>query len=350
MHIKQRNGKYVLDYYVKVKGILRRREETFPTRRLAELAMAKRRVEVAEGKFLDVRRRPVADFEEVVEKYLKWAKGNKVSWDRDALSLTNWKKELKVKKLSEISTLDVERFKLKRRDKVAPRTVNEELNCLRRFFYRAMDWGLADSNPVKGVRRLREPPGRMKILSPDEAKKLLDACGPGLRPIVILALHTGMRRGEILGLKWGDVDFNRGVILVRRSKNGESREIPMTKTLREALSGLPRVSDTVFTSSKGGPYRSIRNAFNRAVREAGFAGLRFHDLRHVFASNLRMGGADLFLLQELLGHKTLAMTMRYAHITCSRKREVMGVLDGEFLESRFGGKVPEGIDKEAKVL
>jgi integrase len=159
-----------------------------------------------------------------------------------------------------------------------------------------------------------------------------------------------MRRGEILGLRWDDVDFNRDVILVRRSKNGESREIPMTRKLRATLFDLPRTSDQVFTSRKGEAYRSIRNAFLRAVRSAELRDLRFHDLRHVFASNLRMGGADLFLLKELLGHKTLAMTMRYAHITCTRKREVIGVLDGEFLESGSGDVVREVIDKAAKSL
>jgi integrase len=362
MHIKRRNGKYVLDYYVKVNEALRRREETFPTKKLAELAMAKRKVEIAEGKFLDVRRRPRLVFDEAVEKYMEWAKANKRSWDRDRTSLAHWKAELGGKPLSQIGKLDVERYKAKRKEQVAPRTVNEELACLKRLVNRMIDWGLAESNPVRGVRFLRQPPGRLKMLSPDEEKRLLDACCASLRPVVITALYTGMRRGEIVSLTWSDVDFHHGVIVVRDSKNGESRQIPMSITLRETMSALRSRSgqaERVFCSRMGTPYQSIRSAYEKAVTKAGLKDLHFHDLRHVFASNLRMQGVDLFLIKELLGQKSLDMTMRYAHITSNRKQEAIKALDrrsdsegdapdhGEFLESCLGKPRPAGVKKQA---
>jgi integrase len=315
------------------------------TEKLAQLAKAKRTVEIAEGKLFGVRRKPKLSFAEAVGKYMEWAKGNKISWLRDQQSLAHWQIELGRKLLSQVSRLDVERYKLKRKEEAAPRTVNEELSCLKRLCYRLMEQGLAENNPVKGVKFLRQPPGRIRTLSSEEMERLIEACPEHIRPIVITALNTGMRQGEIFGLQWQDVDFSRNVIVVRNSKNGERREIPMTATLCRVLVELQRHAEekrrrkpaatqppigNVFMTPDGMPYgggRSIRESFVRATKKAGLVDLRFHDLRHVFASNLRMRGADLLDIKEYLGHKSLAMTARYAHITTERRQEVIQLLD-----------------------
>jgi integrase len=153
-----------------------------------------------------------------------------------------------------------------------------------------------------------------------------------LKPLVRAALHTGFRKSELLSLTWEDIDFRRGVITVRAAyaKNGESRSVPMNKSLTETLKAI-RMSESmtqhVFCNRDGVPYRSFRSAFDRAVQTAGLGDLTFHDLRHVFASRLIMNGVDLPTVKELLGHKVIAMTLRYTHLSSDHKRQAVQTLE-----------------------
>lgn len=342
MGVKLRNGKYWIDYRDAHGTRIRKKIGT--NKKHAERIYRAKMKEVDDEKLLGIKRPRVRklSFDEAVEEYMKWARGNKITWKRDQQSLAHWQDELKGRMLCDVVRLDIERYKLRRKDQAAPRTTNEEVSCLRRLFNRMIEFGFTTKNPVKGVKLLRQPPGRLKMLSHAEEKRLLDACLPQLRPLVIAALSTGMRRGELLALTWDAVDFDRNVITVRNSKNGESREIPMTGRLRATLLGLPRSAEKVFCSGRGTPYKSVRIVFDNAVKRAGLKDFRFHDLRHVFASNLRMKGADLLDIKDYLGHKTLAMTSRYAHVTNKRKQEVIKLLDepedGHFLDTE-GSKV-----------
>jgi integrase len=145
-----------------------------------------------------------------------------------------------------------------------------------------------------------------------------------------------MRLGEALKLRWLDVDFDRNVITIRNSKNGERREVPMTDYLHKTLAGKSKDSDHVFCTPAGKPYtsgRSLWETFKRATKKVGIVDLRLHDLRHHFASSLRMKGVDLLDIKEYLGHKSITMTMRYAHITTERKKAVIKCLDGDFVET-----------------
>jgi integrase len=275
-------------------------------------------------------------FEEAVVKYMDWARVNKISWRRDEQSLAHWLEVARGKRLSSLSKPDVESYKAARKDVVAPRTVNEEVACLKRLYYRMMDWGFAAGNPTRGVKALREPPGRIKTLSLDEEKRLLEACPAHLGPVVSCALHTGMRMGEILRLEWRDVDLGRNVVIVRDSKNGQSREIALTRIFGAVLRGLPRRHEKVFLTPGGEPDRSgkgILESFKRAAGKVGIVEMTFHDLRHVHATNLRSAGADLADIKENLGHKTLVMTNRYAHVTNKRRQDVIRLLDGHYLDT-----------------
>jgi integrase len=168
---------------------------------------------------------------------------------------------------------------------------------------------------------------------------LLACCSPSLTPIVLTALHTGFRTSELLSLTWADVDFRRRAITVRAgyAKNGESRSVPMNNRLRTALK-LARISRAedgpVFCTPQGAPYRNFRTAFERAVHKAGIVDFTFHDLRHTFASRLVMAGVDLPTVQALLGHKTIAMTLRYTHLSSDHKQRAVGKLE------QFDDKVP----------
>ncbi len=191
-------------------------------------------------------------------------------------------------------------------------SINRPLAVLRHLLRLAHEeWEVLSAVPK--VRLEKEPQGRIKWLEPDEENRLLEACAksknPHLLKIVTVALETGLRRGELLDLTWDRVDLSRGVIRLELTKSGRRREIPMRQVVYNILSSLPGPrKDRVW------PTADIRTAFENAVVEAKLDDFRFHDLRHHFASWFVMRGGSLQALKEILGHATLAMTMRYAHL------------------------------------
>ncbi len=237
------------------------------------------------------------------------------------------------KRLADISPLDIERYKRQRKEAgMSGVTINRELAFLKHLFSKAVEWGKVNENPVKKVRLYREDNARTRFLSDEEEASLLACCGPQLKPIVVTALHTGFRASELLSLTWQDVDFRRGVVSVRAgyAKNGEARSVPMNDTLTMELKSAkvnPTEGERVFCNRHGQPYGSFRTAFERAVRQAGIQDFTFHDLRHTFASRLVMVGVDLPTVKELLGHKEIAMTLRYAHLSSDHKQTAVKKLD-----------------------
>ena len=175
------------------------------------------------------------------------------------------------------------------------------------------------------IRLAKEPEGRLRFLSEAEAVRLLTECrravthpvascrSPLLLAVVTVALNTGMRRGEILGLTWDRVDFARGVVLLEITKSGRRREVPMNRAVYDVLAPLARPEATGRVFGPGTGCRAFPNALERAQ----LGDFRFHDLRHTFASWLVMRGRPLKEAQELLGHATITMTMRYAHLFCT---------------------------------
>ena len=203
----------------------------------------------------------------------------------------------------------------------------------------AITWGKAAGNPIKKVRFARENNGRIRWLSLDEEACLLAHCGPQLRPLVLTALHTGFRRSELLSLTWHDVDFCRRVVMVQAAyaKDGAARSVPMNDVLTTTLQAIKMTAMTdglVFCNRNGAPYKSFRTAFETAVKKAEVVDFTFHDLRHTFASRLVMSGVDLPTVKELLGHKDISMTLRYAHLSTGHKQHAVRLLE------HFEEKVP----------
>jgi integrase len=191
---------------------------------------------------------------------------------------------------------------------------------------------------IRKVKLLPENNRRLRYLSTVECKLLLDSCNDHLKPIVITALNTGMRRGEILSLKWDNVDLKHGFILLDRTKNGERREIPINETVRNTFEGLIRRLDSpylFYDHATGKPYQDLKRSFKTACRRVGITDFHFHDLRHCFASHLVMAGIDLATVKELLGHKTLTMTLRYSHLAPSHKVNAVNVLDDRLNENEL---------------
>ncbi len=168
-------------------------------------------------------------------------------------------------------------------------------------------------------RRPKPPRGKTRWLTYDEADRLIDHAADHLKPLLVFLFHTGARIGEAIGLDWRDVDLTRGTAAFLDTKNGEARGVPLHERVVVALANLPHREGPVFRKPDGKPYSEyahspIRTAFKAACRRAGIEGFRVHDTRHTFASWYVMAGGDLRSLAELLGHKSLAMVMRYSHL------------------------------------
>jgi len=217
-----------------------------------------------------------------------------------------------------------------------PATVNRYMATLKHMFAKAVEWELLDEDTLKRVRRakqLQENNRRLRYLSGEEGQELIEACRPHLRPIVIAALNSGMRKEELLSLEWEKhIDLRHGFILLDVTKNGERRQIPITSMLRETLQGIVRRVGVpyVFVDRDGKRFKDVKTAFHGALRRAGIKDFRFHDLRHTFASHLVMGGVDLATIKDLLGHKDFKMTLRYSHLAPAHKTAALAVLDGAF--------------------
>lgn len=290
-------------------------------------------------------------FDKFKEQYLRYSKDNKrpKSYLRDETSLKHLSRFFEGKMLSEITSFLVERYKSIRKEEGAkPSTINRELACLRHIFNMAIRWGKALVNPVKGIKFLKEPKGKERILTEEEEARLLETVRTSpkekhLEPIIITALNTGMRKGEILNLKWSNVDFNNRVIIVEGTKNGEIRKIPMNHKLTVALENVKKESKGEYVFSKNGKlYGDIKTGWWTALKKAGIEGFRFHDLRHTFGSRLGMAGVDIRTIQELMGHKDIKMTMRYSHPTPEHKRKAVEILDRVTSNFTTGTKIEKG--------
>jgi integrase len=210
-------------------------------------------------------------------------------------------------------------------------TINRYLAILSHVFSVAVrDWYWLEENPVLKVRKAKEDNGRVRFLSDTEREALLSACRASpnqhLYPAVILALSTGMRQMEILSLTWADVDLARGRIILQETKNGDRRSVPLVGHAREiimALGKVRRIDTRMIFPSRNNTPASLRKPWEKALAVAGVENFRFHDLRHTAASYLAMNGASLLEIAEILGHKTLQMVKRYAHLADSHTAQVV---------------------------
>ncbi len=325
MGIYNKGEDYYIDYYALGR---RRREKIGPSRLLAKNVLRKRKLELAENRYLDIKKEQKIAFEVFSDEYLELHSKLKKSYYTDCKIVGLLKKCFGGKCLHEITSLDVEKFKSQRAKEVCPATVNRALAVLKSMFNRAIAWGKAETNPCKAVKMFKENNQRLRFLEKEEIEKLLLHCQHHLRPIVIVALNTGMRKSEILGLKWHDIDVRRNIICLLDTKNGEKREVPMNDVVKRALIAVPKhpESSYVFCNKDGKPYGDIKKSFFTAMKDSDIIGFHFHDLRHTFASQLVMAGVDLNTVRELLGHKSLEMTLRYSRLSLDHKKRAVDVL------------------------
>jgi integrase len=237
-------------------------------------------------------------------------------------------------KLANIRRADVQRYATERSSKVAPGSVVKELNILKHLFHLAMEWEIVPVNPAQGVKMPRVPAGRVRYLQPAELHTVLEACPKWLWPIAGLLAFSGMRRSEVLGLRWLDVDRNGERLMLPQTKNGDGRIVWLNALACQVLDSIAkngaRPTDLVFPARDGISPENVSLAFLRACRKVGIADFRLHDLRHTAASWLRMSGADLQDVAELLGHRDLRMTKRYSHLSPAHLSAAVKRLDSVF--------------------
>jgi integrase len=228
----------------------------------------------------------------------------------------------------------IAQYEKQRTAAVSAFTVANELGVLRHMLRLGKRWGYLDSVP--DIELPKKPQGRTRFLDENEIAKLLDggvqSHNPYLLAIVTVALNTGMRKAEILGLERERVDLSTGRLTLYRTKSGKPRGVPINRAVYDALVALEpdanRRNGRVFAGRHGAAWGQIRTAFASALRRAGIEGFRFHDLRHTAASHLVMRDASLKDVQELLGHADLKMTQRYAHLSPAHLRGAVDRLDG----------------------
>lgn len=223
----------------------------------------------------------------------------------------------------------------------SPAIINRYLAVLSHAFTVAMkEWGWVESNPLLKVTKMKEPRGRIRFLSDDERDRLLAACkaseSPDLYTAVIIALSTGARAQEVLGLRWGKVDLNRKVATLHETKNGEVRVLSLAGQALDLLRERAKVrrldTDLVFPGRrKPDKPVDLRTPFETALKTAGITDFHWHDLRHTTASYLAMNGASLAEIAEVLGHKTLSMVKRYSHLSEAHTASVVERMNARFL-------------------
>ena len=331
---KRKNSPY---YFMKFQANGVRVYESTKTknRKFAEEIYLNRRAEIIAG-IEPVRRfeSDITTFLELADKYLEWCDGRQKSFSRKKVIVKILNNYLKNKLIQDIS---IEELEIIQSDYIKSghsiNYVNNIIKILKAMFTKAYDWELISEDVLKRVRKVKQLKGenkRLRYLSEEEAERLISACSKEIRPIIITALNTAMRKSEILHLTWDRVDLKNRIILLDKTKNGERREIPINQTLYDALSGITRhiKCDYVFYNPETlKPFYDIKKSFAGALKKAHIIDFHFHDLRHTFASSLVMAGVDLATIQKLLGHKTINMTLRYAHLSNVHLKDAVNILD-----------------------
>lgn len=265
--------------------------------------------------------------------------------------------------LSEITAARISAWKAERLAAICPQTkapysaaaINRPLAALRHLLRLARDeWEVLAAAPR--IRLEREPQGRVRWLEPADEGRLLEACQKSrtrhLADVVTVALETGLRKAELLGLTWDRVDLSRGVLRLEVTKSGRRREVPMRQAVYDLLAALPGPRE-----GRLWPARKIRTAFESAVTAAGLEDFRFHDCRHHFASWFMMRGGSLQALKELLGHQDIKTTLIYAHLSpahlraevAKTERPAMPVATPEAVSTKSAQSLSATVESEERV-
>jgi len=355
--VRKRGNAYQIDYFDPGGKRVRK---TFRKKSDAVAELGKRVSLIAEGRYLDVKKECKTTLGELLEKYEENYQDQRSYAGSKAYCLKNFKAYFgEDTLLSKIRYVDLETYRNHLKKKLTWRkhirkdaSVNREMACLHHLLAKGGEWEMIDENPFDRGKSLliKENNRRLRYLSREEIKKLLDASPEHLRNIIICSIHTGMRKSETLNLRWSQI--RGGLIYLDKTKTDESRQVPISDELAGIFNVIKQrqkpASEYVFLydptrgrpKKKPGkvvslvvendkhPVKDIKTAFTKALAKAGITDFRWHDLRHTAASHLVMNGAGIKDVQEILGHKSMSMTMRYSHLSQEHKKKAVNLLNG----------------------
>ncbi len=314
-----------------------RQKKIGPSKKAAENFLRNVETAIAENKYIDRRETPKVKISTFIEEhYRPWCELNNRGYYSKKYYINIISEMWGSLFLDEITDKEVDAYKANMKKAGTEVMFNRVISTLSHMYTIASDYGFALRCPVNPAKKRFKEKSRLRYLKPKEVARLLDACPVHLRPIVQTALHTGMRKSEILGLRLGkEVNLEERRItlgVTSKTKNGEIRHIPMNETTYRVLSKAAegKRSGSFLFAWKGREIKDIKTAWASTLEAAEIEDFHFHDLRHTFASNLAMSGVDLFVLKELLGHRDIKMTMKYAHLSPEHRTKAVSVLDGIF--------------------
>jgi site-specific recombinase XerD len=313
----------------------RYRREKAGSKSVAIKLVDKRRTEALQGKKLPEKlRRAIVTFADISRDALAYSKAHKRTYDDDLTRMERMLGWFRDRSADSITPQDIERhFEQCIEDEGwAPSTVNHYRSLLSLTYRLAIRDGKATANPARATQHRREDNSRVRYLTPEEETKLrteMETHWSGHIQELDLALHTGLRLSEMYGLDWQDVDLARCLVLIRRGKNGESRYARLNSVSLKALTDLRKRCDgtgAVIRNLEGEPLAGPRYWFEKALKGAGITDFHWHDFRHTFASRLAMASVGLRAIQDALGHKSIAMTVRYSHLAPDYLQDVVDKL------------------------
>jgi integrase len=326
----------------------KRVRQSFAKRKDAEAELGKRVVLIAENRYLDAKKDCITTLGQLVDEYTKHFQHQPSFMSAKKHFLKNFKYYWKESMLLiRITPKEIERYVKDLRKKPTrhgtirrPASVNREVGCLRQMLKRAVVWDMIERCPFDKLDskqiHLPENNKRDRFLSKDEIQLLLDECAKHLKGIVEVALHAGLRMGEVLGLQWKHIDFKNERLFVEKAPDNRTKPggwvdmNPDLVALMKSLRPKARIPDReayVFTKC-GNRIYSVSVAFNAALKRTGIEGACFHTLRHTTASHMAMAGCTPQEIAEQLRHKNIQTTMRYMHLSPKHKKKAVNTLAG----------------------
>jgi integrase len=323
-----------------VQGRRRRRLTNARTLAQARAARAAELVRVEQSKCLGFAPPGEETFADVATRFLAHQKARLTpkAYERETGIVNGHLNKFFAGPLATVRRIDIQRYVTKRAGDVSAHSVQKELNVLKHLLRLAVEWEIIPFHPAQSVKSPRVPAGRVRYLQPTELRALLAACPEWLRPVVGVAVATGMRRSEVVGLRWLDVDLSHARIMLPQTKNGDGRVVYLNQSAIAALQSVAhspgiKAMESVFP---GITPENVSVGFARVCRKQGILDFRFHDLRHTAASWMRMNGADIHTVAQLLGHKDLRMAARYQHLSPAFLADAVAMLDKAYGLTGFG--------------
>lgn len=345
--VKHSGRVYWIDYLIEGK---RRRERIGPNKEAAEHRLREVLSARAEGRHIKKPRELKSTFNDLAKRYHEWARVNNKSYVVNKRYYINKvTKFFGTRRLVEINPWLVERWKGERSKETGFTEVDRELATLKHMFTKAIEWRMTDENPARTVKQFRKTKKRDRFLTQEEISRLFECLPEHQRPLIQFALLTGLRRANLLNLKWSQVDLMHGLLTIpsEEAKGGRDLKLPLAPEAVELLRNHSRHSESefIFCKANGEPYKYIYGGFREALKRAGIEDCTIHTLRHTVGSHLVMAGGDIATVKELLGHRNIQTTLRYAHLAQDHKRKAIARLGKLVMNDTYNDTKPTEKEK-----